>query len=235
MFPTQVAEWKIQQRVGSPPIGNGSSFDAADHPISQRLRQLGALRDAHPALSNGAVVVRLAQPRLLAVSRVDAAGHREYVAVFNAGTSDVTASVVTSTPSSSWTPLLGTDVRPASGPSGSLSIRVPALGTVLLRADGEIPERAPTRPVLTVKRDDLTELWKLSAKVRADGGLTVAFAVRRSAGAWTRLAADDSPSYRAFLDPARYHKNERVELIAIARSVGGRLALSRVVRFTVRR
>src|SRR5206468_6976523 len=61
MFPTQVDEWKTQARVASPPIGNGSSFDVADHPISERLRQLGALRDAHPVLSTGTTVVRLAQ------------------------------------------------------------------------------------------------------------------------------------------------------------------------------
>ena len=33
MFPTQVDEWKTQQRVGSPPIGNGSSFDVPSNPI----------------------------------------------------------------------------------------------------------------------------------------------------------------------------------------------------------
>ena len=33
LFPTQVEEWKTQERVGSPPIGDGSSFDVEDHPI----------------------------------------------------------------------------------------------------------------------------------------------------------------------------------------------------------
>ena len=93
---------------------------------------------------------------------------------------------------------------------------------MLLRADRNLPERAPARPVLTVKRDELTQLWRLSAAVRADGGLTVAFAVQRGTAAWTRLAADDSPPYRAFVDPARYKRNEHVRLVAVARSLDGR-------------
>ena len=55
MFPTQVAEWKTQERVGSPPIGSGSSFDVTN-PIEGELRSLGALRDSHPALSTGATI-----------------------------------------------------------------------------------------------------------------------------------------------------------------------------------
>ena len=56
MFTTQVAEWKTEPRVGSPPIGNGSSFAEPQHPISQRLAVLGHLRDTIPALSTGAYV-----------------------------------------------------------------------------------------------------------------------------------------------------------------------------------
>ena len=45
----------------SAPIGTGSSFDLVAHPVSEHLRALGALRDAHPALSTGASFVRVAR------------------------------------------------------------------------------------------------------------------------------------------------------------------------------
>src|SRR5205085_380747 len=71
MFPTLVAEWKTQPRVGSPPIGEGSSFDVTDNPIEQRLRRLGTLRDAVPALSTGSTVIRKVTGKAFAVSRID--------------------------------------------------------------------------------------------------------------------------------------------------------------------
>jgi hypothetical protein len=51
----------------------------------------------------------------------------------------------------------------------------------------------------------------------------------------SRAPADDSPPYRAFLDPRRFRRNEAVHLVAIARSLDGRTAVSKVVPFTVRR
>jgi hypothetical protein len=64
--------------------------------------------------------------------------------------------------------------------------------------------------------------------------LSVAFALKRAgAGAWTRLAVDDAPPYRAFLDPTRFKKDERVQLVAIARALDGSTAVSAVVPFRV--
>ncbi len=74
LFPTQVAGWRTDPRVGSAPIGNGSSFDVAAHPVGEHLRALGRLREGHAALSTGASIVRLAQGAALAVSRIDVDG-----------------------------------------------------------------------------------------------------------------------------------------------------------------
>ena len=77
MFPTEVSEWKTEPRVGGGSIGNGSSFDLVNTPIQTELKTLSALRDANPALTTGASVVRLAQGNVLVVSRIDLAGRRE--------------------------------------------------------------------------------------------------------------------------------------------------------------
>ena len=49
------------------------------------------------------------------------------------------------------------------------------------------------------------------------------------------MAVDDSPPYRAFLDAAKFKKNEPVRLVAIARALDGSTAVSAVVSFRVRR
>jgi glycosidase len=227
MFKTDVSEWRTEPRAGSPPIGAGSSFDVAAHPVAERLKALAALRDAHPALAVGASTVRLSSGRLLAVSRFDAAARHEYVTLFNGGTAAASATVQTATPSSGWTALLGSAGGASSGADGRLRVALPPLSTAVLRAEAEVTASPPPVPVLRAGPDDLTELVRLSAAA-GSAPLTVSFAVRRGSGAWRRLAADDSPPYRAFLEPSRYRRGERVSVVAIARGLDGRVAVSKV-------
>ena len=234
MFPTQVPDWQTQPRVGGPPIGTGSSFDVTNNPIELELKQLGALRDANPVLSTGATIVRLAKGGLLAISRIDAADRREYLELFNNGVSPATETVTTATPSSTWTPLLGGGGVISSDSAGRITVQVPAVGAVLLRADAQIPVTAVAEPRLTVAGDPLSSLWAVSATVPGSAPVSVSFAVRRAGSpAWTRLDVDDSPPYRAFLDPAKFKKNEQVSLVAVARGLDESTAVSGVIRFRV--
>jgi hypothetical protein len=234
MFPTRVQDWQTQERVGSPPIGTGSSFDVTTNPIELELAKLGALRDAHPALSTGASIVRFASGRVLAVSRIDSAAKREYVAAFNAGTTATSVTVTTSTAGAAWSPLLGTTATPVSGTTGVLTFDVPALSAVLLRAGADLPAAPAQAPVVKVAGDDLSNMWRVSATVAGSSPVSVGFGVRRGNGKWTRLAVDDTPPYRAFVDPAKYRRNEKVELVAVVRALDGSTATSKVVTFKVR-
>jgi hypothetical protein len=227
MFPTQVAAWRTQERVGSPPIGTGSSFDVTTNPIEQELRALGALRDAVPALSTGSTVIRQVGAKVFAVSRIDRSGRREYVAAFNSGTTPAPVVVQTSTPSAAWTPLLGSAGPVSSSEGGELALTVPPVSAVLLRADRQLSVAPLTAPVLKVSEDDLSSYLRLSV-ASADPTLSVSFAAKRGKGAWQRVAADDSPPYRGFLDPARYRRKEKVQVVAIARAVDGTVAVSKV-------
>jgi glycosidase len=226
MFPTQVPEWRTEQRVGSPPIGGGSSFDVTANPIELRLKELAALREANPALATGATIVRVAKGAILAVSRIDAAAKREYVAVFNDGTSAARVTVPTSTPSSTWTALLGT----APQGKGTPTVDVPPLGTMLLRADADLPVAAPAAPTLRLGPDDLSTLLRLTATVKGLSPVSVTFGVRRARGGWQRIAVDDTPPYRAFVEPGAFRKKEKVSFIAVVRSLDGRTAVSKVVK-----
>jgi alpha-amylase len=237
MFPTQVQEWQTEPRVGSPPIGRGSSFDVTDNPIEVELRQLGALREAHPGLSTGWSIVRYAKGGVAVVSRIDPASKRELVVVLNNGPA-TSVTFRTSTPSSTWSHLYGAPVPFApetSDATGTLTVPVAATGAVLLEAQSAIPDAAPPKPKLVVRGDDLTSLWAASATVTGTAPVSVAFVVQRASGAWQRLDVDTSPPYRGFLDPAKFKRNERVKVVAIARGLDGRTASSAAVSLRVRR
>ncbi len=229
MFPTRVADWRTEQRVGAAPIGAGSSLDIRDHPVEVLLEQLAALRDAHPALASGPSAVRLAAGPLLVVSRFDRTTRHEYVAAFNAGTRRAGATVQTATPDSAWTTLLGEPAAARTTSAGKLTLSLGPLTAVLLRADGVLPPRAPVRPTLAVRPDELTNLVQARATVATLEPVSVAFAVKRGSGRWSRIAADDSPPYRGFLEPTRFRRGERVGVVAVARWPDGTTTLSPVV------
>ena len=233
MFPTQVAEWKREPRLGGPPIGDGSSFDVTGNPIEVRLRELASLRERFPALATGASVVRYAQGPVLVVSRIDTTTGTELVTAFNNGTTAARVTATTATPGASWTSLFGTGSATA-GTGGRITLSIPPLSSLLLQPNVPISRAAPGRPKLTAKPDAISSYYELTATV---GGLPVmvAFAVRRPRGGWRRLAVDDSAPYRGFLDPARFRRGERVEVVAIARGLGGETAVSPVATVTMRR
>jgi hypothetical protein len=65
------------------------------------------------------------------------------------------------------------------------------------------------------------------------GPVSVTFVVRRGS-TWRRVDTDTSPPYRGFIDPAKFKRNERVQVAAIARGLDGSTAVSALVPFRVR-
>ena len=119
MFPTRVADWRTERRVGAAPM-RGVVVHVRDHPVELLLEKLAALRDAHPALATGPSAVRLASGPLLVVSRFDLATRHEYVTAFNAGMGRTTVTVQTATPDSAWSTLLGEQGAARSTSAGKL-------------------------------------------------------------------------------------------------------------------
>jgi alpha-amylase len=226
MFKTQVSDWKTETRVGGPPIGNSASFDVTS-PLGAHLRALGALRDAHVELSTGASVVRRASGAVLVVSRLDVTTGREVVVAFNNGASPATVTVPTSTPGT-WSVAFGPGAV-----SGNLTLVLPPVSATVAVPSAAMPKTAPAKPVLTAKPDALTDYVALAARV---GGspVSVWFATRRSGHAWVKVAVDDSSPYRAFVDPLRFRKREKVDAVAVARGLDGTVAVSQTATFVAR-
>lgn len=242
LFPTQVQEWQTEERLVGGPIGTGSSFDREVNPIAGRLRTLAALREAHPALATGATFIRHVSRDAFAFSRIDAVERREYVVIVNARSTRTRLSIGTGG-AESFDGVLGFEGSVLTIPSsGIFGITVQPFSTIVLRAAGTVQVGRPRRPGLTVRPDSLTDLVRLTAVAGSSpqigefrGPISVTFAVKRRSGRWQRLAADDSPPYRAFLDPTSFRLRERVHLVAIARSLDGRTAVSAVRSFVPRR
>ncbi len=216
MFPTKVTDWQTEPRVGSAPIGQGSSLTIVGHPLEAHLKALAALRDENPALSTGATVVRYAKQAVLVVSRIDLATGKEVVVGFDNGDTAATVKV------------------PIATAPGSLSITIPPVSGRVVVLPGTIAAAKPSPPSLTEAADDFSSYDVLGAKVPG-GPVSVAFATRRAGGSWQRVAIDDSSPYRGFVDPGRFRKGERVQAVAVARGLDGSIAVSRVLTFTPRR
>jgi hypothetical protein len=233
MFPTQVTDWQTQPRAGGPPIGKGSSFDVTTNPIEDELKQLSRLREENPALATGWTIPRYAKGGVLVVSRIDPATKREYVEAFNNGPTGVSVDVQTST-AGSWTTLLpaGTPSSTStSTASGRLHVIVGADTVTLLKANGTVFSAAPPRPKLTVGTDLLSGLSVATATVSGAAPVSVAFAYRTGSGPWHRIDVDTTPPFRGFLE---HGKRRRIQVVAVARSLDGRTAVSSVVPYTLR-
>ena len=82
--------------------------------------------------------------------------------------------------------------------------------------------------------DDLSSMWRVAATVKGAAPVSVAFGVKRPKGKWQRLAIDDTPPYRAFLDPAKFRRKEKVQLVAVERALDGSTSVSPVGTFAFR-
>ena len=129
MFPTQVSDWQTQARVGSPPIGKGSSFDVTGNPIEAQLREARGAARCRAALSTGASVIRYAKDAVLVVSRIDFATGREVVTAFNNGSASIKVKVAVATPGSLWQVAFGSGTATRTG--ASLSLTIPAVSALV--------------------------------------------------------------------------------------------------------
>jgi glycosidase len=94
MFPSRVASYRTESRLGPPHDPDASSFDAS-HPLYRQIAELARIRAGSPALRRGRQVVRAdsRQPGLFAVSRFDPAGAHEVVLAFNTSDAPVEARI----------------------------------------------------------------------------------------------------------------------------------------------
>ncbi len=204
MFSTKVNIWKTEKRIGSSPIGTGNAFDVTDkHPIANHLKVLANLRAANPALANGSMQIRYAKDYLLAISKKDDVENREYVVAFNNSTKPVKVVVPTATSKGGWKLLMGKTTVKTS--AEKVTITVPALSTVVLKANQKIDKTDVKVGKITSELDFLTGYYETKAAVTTKDLAKVSFFIRASADqAWSSLGTDTNLPYSVFVDPTEY-------------------------------
>ncbi|MFM7308168.1 MAG: alpha-amylase family glycosyl hydrolase, partial [Actinomycetota bacterium] len=229
LFPTQVTSWQNQERVGSKPIGTGSSFDVVGHPVGEHLRELARLRRSVPVLWRGATLPRVRDSGAMAISRFDMAEQVEYLTLFNNSLQEVTLAVPTSSPNALFESVWGRVNGAKADAAGEVALKIPALSAAVLRADSRfVLEKSA--PEISVGEDDFSDLWLVSAETSASPQ-EVSFMVDDGSG-WRRIAVDDSAPYRGFISRESLPDGATVRVAAVSRFADGSLSRSNIVTFT---
>ena len=215
MFSTKVKIWKTEKRIGSSPIGTGDSFTVTDkHPIALYLEKLAALRAGNPGLANASMQIRIAKDSLLVISKKDDAENREYIVAFNNSTKPIKTTISTATSAGGWKSLLGTSTIGIS--NEKVTVTVPALSTLVLKANKGIDKTAVKVGKITSAMDFLTGYYETKAALISQDLLRVTFYCRTSADQpWTALGTDTNAPYSVYIDPLDY-EGKKLEIRADA-------------------
>ena len=238
MFATKVSQWQYEDRVWSGIDSTTDSYNLVT-PLTTRITLLNSLRKQYPALATGAETVRNSTNNTLVVSRLDKAERREYLVAFNSGNTAQNLSITTSTPSSSWTPLLGATKAVSSNASNIISITVPARGTIIYRASNQLPDASATVPVsLGASVNSGSQNVTLTANVSTTDLGSVTWVIKQGDQPWSILGTDDSQSFGMTWDYQPYvgtgiSSGTKVTLVAIYRSTSGAISVSGAKQITI--
>ena len=232
MFPTDIELWKNEVRVGGSPIGNGDAFSVTSQsPVANYLIKLAEIRKSNPALANGPMLERYSKYALYVISKKDVAENREYLVAFNNSDTDEVVEVTTATSGASWTQILGTTVVTTN--QNKVSFTVPALSTVVLKADSAINQFATKVSKLSTSVDDLTGFYKVKAGLSSKDFLSVEFFARNAGSSkWISQGVDTGSPYSVFLDPLDFPK-KKIEVRAVARNSKGENFVLPITKLTI--
>jgi glycosidase len=220
MFPTDIELWKNETRVGGPPIGNGDAFSATSQsPVAKYLIKLAEIRKSNPALANGPMLERYSKYSLYVISKKDVLENREYLVAFNNSDTDEIVTVTTATSAGGWTQILGT--TEVTTVQSKVSFTVPALSTIVLKANSTINQFDTKITKLSTSLDDLTGFYKVKAGVSSKDFLSVEFFARKvGSSKWVSQGVDTGAPYSIFIDPLDFPK-KKIQVRATARNSKG--------------
>ena len=232
MFATDIELWKNETRVGGSPIGNGDAFTATSQsPVAQYLIKLAQIRRENPALANGPMLERYSKYALYVISKKDVVENREYLVAFNNSDTDEIVEVTTATSSGGWSQVLGTtDVTTN---QNKVTFTVPALSTIVLKANSPIDQFATKFTKLSTSMDDLTGFYKVKAGLSSKDFLSVEFFARNVGSTkWISQGVDTGSPYSVFIDPLDFPK-KKIELRATARNSKGENFVLPIAKLTI--
>ena len=225
LFPTAVASWADQFRIGSNPIGTKSSFDTTNS-IQETIRAVTALRDKYPALSSGSQKTNFADNGVFIFSRFDPTSHKELLVGFNSNGSTSSATFPQNSTNQSWTSVAGSAT--SSVTAGKVTMVLPALSWSVFEPANEVGKATKIVAKLVSVQPDPFDSDQLELDATATGAafVNVQFLYRIGDGRWNSLGTDNAPTfsfnpkaagfYRVYPLVAHFPKKKAIQFKAIA-------------------
>lgn len=190
LFGSKVADYLDDDQIGTDRTHADDAYDTT-HPIYSSIAALAKLRKDHPALTDGTQKELYAKDSVYAFSRTGE--DREYVVAVNNATAAKTVTLPVE--SAAFETIYGGDTTETAD-DDTIEVTVPALSSVVLRAEAELP-KATTKPTLSLTAPDAGAIGTVT--LSADPGQTadarVVFAAQVGNGKWRTLGSVDHAPY----------------------------------------
>ncbi|MFE6507228.1 pullulanase-type alpha-1,6-glucosidase [Nocardioides sp. NPDC057767] len=191
LFASEVADYLDDDQLGTDRTHASDAYDTS-HPIYSAIAALAKLRKDHPALTDGTQKELHAADSVYAFSRTGE--DREYVVAFNNATEPKTVSLHVESPA--FETIYGGEAT-ETAEDGTIEVTVPALSSVVLRAEDTLPA-ATAKPALSLTAPDAGATGTVT--LTADPGKTadarVVFAAQIGTGKWRTLGSVDHAPYK---------------------------------------
>ncbi|MFI8422883.1 pullulanase-type alpha-1,6-glucosidase [Streptomyces sp. NPDC085479] len=193
LFASQVADYLDDDQLGTDRTHATDAYDTG-HPVYRSIAALSKLTREHPALRDGVQRQRYAEGSVYAASRTDAKQRVEYLVAANGSTEAKTVTVPVD--SASFHTLYGGQGA-VTARNGAVTVTVPALSTLVLKADRPLPP-VTAKPAVTLDAPAAgsTGTVEISADVDGDGLNRVVFAAQVGNGRWQTLGTADHAPYK---------------------------------------
>ncbi|MDJ0461445.1 pullulanase-type alpha-1,6-glucosidase [Streptomyces sp. H27-C3] len=196
MFASKTADYLDDDQLGTDRTHASDAYDTT-HPVYRSIAALSKLTKDHPALRDGVQEERYAQASVYAFSRTDARRKQEYLVATNNGSGPKTVSLPTASANMNFHTLYGGSDTVRSDADRTVEVTVPALSSVVLRADKPLapPAAAPT---VTLKAPEAGATGTVEITADAGGGQLnrVVFAAQVGNGKWRTLGSADHAPYK---------------------------------------
>ena len=237
MFPSKVASYNDDDLLGTDATTAVANFDQS-HPLYRHVAALSRLRDAHPALADGAQVHRYSSDKagIYAFSRIDAKEQVEYVVAANNANQGSSATFDTFSDrqvlKQVWPAPAnnGSASQLRTDPEGRVMVAVPARSVVVYRATSPLAaDNVAPAPFFKSPGAGGVVGGRAEIAVGVPGDdfnqTTVAY---RQVGTtdWTVLGTDDNAPYRVFHDVRSLRKGSLLEYRAVVRDHDGDLGVA---------
>nr|WP_240107217.1 pullulanase-type alpha-1,6-glucosidase [Streptomyces sp. MUM 203J] len=199
LFASRTADYLDDDQLGTDRTHAEDAYDPT-HPLYRQIAALAGLRRAHPALADGVQTERHADEGagVYAFSRIDPAEKTEYLVAVNNATAARTVELSTdSAAGTGFRTVYGGDAALRSGDDRKVTVTVPALSSVVLKADRALPTPSGAPAVeLKAPSEGSSGAVRVTADMEGGGPLDrVVFAAQQGNGRWQVLGSADHAPY----------------------------------------